>query len=394
MVKRKGATVSASVLGTKKKNVKVALGQDNRKPRRLRSSRSNYETDMEEDPPTSQQVLLQNNIYASLDGGTDPKNSHNPKKGKSSVPPIVVRAQNFYEICQKIDSLSVKVTYKHMSIGTSILTNNVQEHKRVIEFLKTEKIYFFTHDVKSEKPFKVVLRGLHSITENELKEELTRKQLEPLSVFLMKRKSGVMGRDQPYLIHFKKPEVNLSTLRKNLPKLFYTVINWEPYVTTNRGPMFCSTCLIHGHGSKNCNMQPRCNICGKDHKTLDCVIIDPAVRKCANCKGNHAASSINCPKRQQYIEIREKIRQKNTVNKVRNNFARDPNLNLSDLSEFPTLLSNSNTNTFNNMNNSNTNYINNNNTHTNEHSQNLQTNSLNTHTSSQHFNGNGQNQND
>ena len=78
-------------------------------------------------------------------------------------------------------------------------------------------------------------------------------------------------------------------------------------------------------------------------KTSDCSNGDSAVKKCANCGQNHPASSIQCPKRQEYINIRDKIRNKNLVTRKNVQFQLDRN-------NFPSLnISTNNTNNFGNQ---------------------------------------------
>ena len=256
------------------------------------------------------------NRYAMLsdDDNSDilPSHSINPKRSApEKTPPIVVKVPNMYTLSQKLSQEKFSVSYKNMSIGTAIITHGIEEFKRLIEVLKSENVPYFTHDIKSEKPLKVVLRGLHEMPEDEIKQELTNRNLCPLGVFKMKRKqTSINFRDQPYLIHFDRKQINLSTLKQQVPTFMYTVINWEAYIRRQEGPLICNNCLIHGHGSKNCSMPPRCNTCGQNHRTSDCKVLEPAIKKCANCGQNHPANSSICPRRQEYIAIREKIRTK------------------------------------------------------------------------------------
>ena len=358
MVRPKNSNLSTFKCGKISRNVRKATTPIIGTTKTRRSERINPDTTQmivtEEHEDVETVGIIQNNYYAPLNSLPDanperPKG--NPSRGRVRIPPIVVKVDNFYNLCQKLNAETFKVTYKHMSIGTGIITTNVEEHRKVIEILKNDNISFFTHDIKSEKPLKVVLRGLHSIPEKDLKDELSKKQIPPLAIFPMKRKSGIQGRDQPYLIHFNKAEVTLNTLKKNVKNIFYTIVNWELYVNAKNGPTLCNNCLQDGHGTKNCNMPSKCNICGKSHRTNECTVTDPAIRKCANCSGNHPASSIQCPKRQQYLEIRNKIHQKQAYQSTRRS---NPIVNINDSNIFPALtnpnnISQNNTNTQNNQ---------------------------------------------
>lgn len=71
--------------------------------------------------------------------------------------------------------------------------------------------------------------------------------------------------------------------------------------------MQCQRCLHFGHGTRNCNIKPRCSNCAQDHATSDCpVLMDEAVAsKCANCGGAHQGSDRQCPKREDFKRIRK-----------------------------------------------------------------------------------------
>ena len=348
-------------MGLKKSNKNVIVKPDQIKKLNIRGASSSNIIMEDNDQTIEEEAMVQQNYFSPLNTNNNDQiikeNTTQAPKKKLHVPPIVVKVSNFYELSQKLNSTGIKLTYKHMSVGTSIVTNNKEDHTIVIEYLKRENIGFFTHDIKSNQPFKVVLRGLQAISENELKDELCNKGLTPLAIFPMKRKIGISGRDQPFLIHFPKADVDLKTLKLRIPNIFYTIIRWEPYINTRDGPTFCNNCLQNGHGTRNCNMAAKCNICGKDHKTALCPISDSAIRKCANCNGNHPASSASCPKRLQYIEIRNNIREKaKHGQKFRGNAHHNKsNINLNDNNMFPNLVNSTNTQTYQNNNNANNN---------------------------------------
>ncbi|XP_067633208.1 uncharacterized protein [Eurosta solidaginis] len=66
-------------------------------------------------------------------------------------------------------------------------------------------------------------------------------------------------------------------------------------------PMRCKTCQLLGHTTKRCNSTPSCVICNlpPNHSSpSECTRV-----KCANCGGEHPASSNDCPKFVQSKEI-------------------------------------------------------------------------------------------
>lgn len=66
----------------------------------------------------------------------------------------------------------------------------------------------------------------------------------------------------------------------------------------------CRRCLTFGHGSRNCNVAEKCSKCSKNHPTSSC---NETEFQCANCGGEHDASSPDCPKRKSFLEMRQKL---------------------------------------------------------------------------------------
>lgn len=54
----------------------------------------------------------------------------------------------------------------------------------------------------------------------------------------------------------------------------------------------CSYCQRHSHTAKDCQSTPLCGKCGYKHERRYCT---SAIIKCANCHGEHGASSKKCP---------------------------------------------------------------------------------------------------
>ncbi|GFW70659.1 putative adenylate cyclase type 3-like protein [Trichonephila clavipes] len=77
----------------------------------------------------------------------------------------------------------------------------------------------------------------------------------------------------------------------------YLNIKIRPYIPN---PLRCFRCQSYGHGTA-CRGVATCNKCSStEHASEACTT---ERRKCANCKGRHAAYSKSCPKWQQEKEI-------------------------------------------------------------------------------------------
>ena len=64
----------------------------------------------------------------------------------------------------------------------------------------------------------------------------------------------------------------------------------------NTKPVQCYICLQFNHVAKYCKTkQQLCARCGDSHRMDQCIAANDAI-KCSNCKGNHLATTNNCPK--------------------------------------------------------------------------------------------------
>lgn len=154
--------------------------------------------------------------------------------------------------------------------------------------------------------------------------------------------------DAIYCIEFKRDAVSINQLKK-LKYLLRTAVEWKPYIRKNKGqPTQCWNCLMYGHGGRNCHRTSACATCGGNgHTNIDCPLKDKdpetILVKCFNClhKGlkeiNHRANDRSCPSRQEYVNIRTKMSNKNNRNPVApsNNYQFDER-------DFPATIGNSN----------------------------------------------------
>ena len=74
-------------------------------------------------------------------------------------------------------------------------------------------------------------------------------------------------------------------------------------------------CLGFGHGTRNCNMNARCDKCAGNHVTTNCE--SDTVVKCANCGQQHQGSDRSCPKRAECIKIRKDAAKKKQTGRKR-----------------------------------------------------------------------------
>lgn len=254
-----------------------------------------------------------------------PRNVRNAVVKKEKVPPIVVTVSDFKAFRTELSSFvsNVKLSFQIGRRGECrILAETLLGHKSLLEYL-TKKLYkFYTYDTKTERPFKVVLKGLtNDQSLDEIKHDL--KELlgfAPSQVILMKKRSVDNNRQhsgisqENYLIHFNRNEINNLKILEKARVLFHVRVKWEHFRKHGgnvQNLTQCRKCQGWGHGTKNCNMDAKCMICGDpSHDKDNCPMKEATVNfKCANCGGNHKSNFWECPIRQKILKARTQQRQ-------------------------------------------------------------------------------------
>ena len=83
----------------------------------------------------------------------------------------------------------------------------------VREHLKKHKVQFYTHGRKSERPHRVVLRGLPDVEPEDVKHRLkTDFKLDVLDMYAIERKKESTVEETPYIVLFPKGHTNLKKL--------------------------------------------------------------------------------------------------------------------------------------------------------------------------------------
>ena len=127
-------------------------------------------------------------------------------------------------------------------------------------------------------------------------EELEKIGLPPKEIFQMKNTGRKM-----YLAIFSK-DVLIRHLQAKARILLNCQIIWERH-ENKRQIIQCRNCQEWGHATSNCYAEVVCMVCAENHPTRDCTVNKEELVKCANCAGNHRASSTLCPSYQRIIQM-------------------------------------------------------------------------------------------
>lgn len=259
-----------------------------------------------------------------------------PKKVR--IPPITIigkKRNEVAELCRKAGVSDKTVMFKLTSIGINVITSDVDTFTKLRDLFKTNS-HCFSHNLPDEKWQKIVLKGLFRMDINDLKKELSEKNITPEDVKIMTPKKRKFDDQAHYLLFFKKRTTTITELHK-CRSFCYLKVEWEYYTPKKFGPTQCHKCQMFGHGSRHCTMPAKCLFCAGGHEARQCLgvvngaPIEGFKYKCANCNGDHKANDEACPNLKRFLEIQEEFMEKN----ARRNNSRNPKLMNRINAEFP-----------------------------------------------------------
>ncbi|GFT57659.1 uncharacterized protein TNCV_61321 [Trichonephila clavipes] len=175
------------------------------------------------------------------------------------------------------------------------MASTTDEHREISAALKAQGEEFYSVPHLSERPLKVVIKGLPKSTPTaEIKEDLLNQGVPVMKVSqLTQRKSKF---PLPiYLVELRK-HVEGATDIYDISKCCYMSVVIDIF-NKRPGATQCYNCNYFNHSSANCFMKPRCLKCSKEHRTGECPIKERlATPHCINCdKDGHPANWRNCP---------------------------------------------------------------------------------------------------
>lgn len=227
-------------------------------------------------------------------------------KKVSKLPPIIIQNKTHIQIYNIMEDLNVKFVLKLMSVDIKCIFNNNEDFNKVMEYLKANKISFYTFAINETKPIKFLLSGLPKVESKELLQELKQLNVDCLDIKMFTPRHNRYDDHVNYLIYVDRSKTKLSDLRE-IKSVFHVIVKWEYYSNNRIGPTQCRRCQMFGHGTQNCNLVPRCVICAEEHLTSDCPLNQSENTnsksdnkdklKCINCNENHTANYSGCSKR-------------------------------------------------------------------------------------------------
>lgn len=212
-----------------------------------------------------------------------------PLKKPKIVPIIVREKEKWTGINKKMQARKINyVKAKVVKTGIEIEPQTEQDYRDLYKLLKEQKIQFHTYELRSEKPLKIVIKGVpQEMEEQEIKEDLEAQSYPITKITRMKGKRGPMPM---VLVEIGREYKSIYNQLKHCCGL---AIQIEPLEKKSE-IIQCHRCQLFGHIQKNCHANYRCMKCADNHSTHECNKPSTTPPKCANCGEAHLSISRRC----------------------------------------------------------------------------------------------------
>lgn len=185
-----------------------------------------------------------------------------------------------------------------------------EDHKALKIGLSSENVPFHTYSRKDERPYKVIVRGLPDLPDEDLKTELSSRGFANAEVTKLITKDKLQPHVDlfscPLYLILLPPGTDIYKFRQ-IKYLCHCVVQIQKFKPNTSQCTQCYRCQRFGHASKNCNLPVRCVKCTEPHATRDCPKKDrTSPAKCCNCQEDHPANFSKCKERTQYLDALKK----------------------------------------------------------------------------------------
>lgn len=253
-------------------------------------------------------ISTSNNRFSSLatdvlEEDDNEKTTDTPEETKP--PPIFI--PDVGNIGKMVTSISKVIDNNHFSYKSlrdgqvRLVIKTVESYRKVVKFLETTKKSFHTYQLKQERAYRVVIKGLHHTTPiNDIKAELLLLGHQVRSVRNVI--SRVTKIPLPMFFVDLDPNPNNNEIY-NLRSFNNAIIQIEPPKHFDE-IVQCHRCQEFGHTKSYCKKSFRCVKCGLGHATTECSKTRDAPPKCVHCLESHTASYKGCKVYQNIISKR------------------------------------------------------------------------------------------
>lgn len=266
-----------------------------------------------------QGVNTSNSFSALPQDAVGPSNTATPVQSRkvNKIPPIFIDIAQDWTHANIKDMISKYVKEFNVKYQgnnkVAVRCASDLDHKSLKSGLSSENVPFHTYSRRDEIPYKVIVRGLPNLPNEDLKAELSNRGFDNVEVTKLKTKDKPQLSEDffscPLYLMLLPAGTDIYKFRQ-IKYLCHCVVQMQKFKPNNSQCTQCYRCQRFGHASKNCNLPVRCVKCTELHATRDCPKKDrssPAT--CCNCKEDHPANFSKCKERLQYLESLKKKRE-------------------------------------------------------------------------------------
>ncbi|CAH0384756.1 unnamed protein product [Bemisia tabaci] len=185
-----------------------------------------------------------------------------------------------------------------------VISPNISVYNQLKDSLKVNNVKYHTYQIKEERAFKVIIRGLPiDYPIEDIKNSLECvNNLEVESIFRLK--SFKTGNFIPLVqVNFSPiTDKNKKTEIFKIKSIDQLIVKLEP-VRPKKTLSQCKKCMCFGHTHRYCAKDPRCLKCAGPHDTSECTKSIEVPPTCALCGEHHTANWRGC---KVYREIRKR----------------------------------------------------------------------------------------
>lgn len=221
---------------------------------------------------------------------TEPNNLTDPKP-----PPIFI--PHVGDIVKMINGINKVISsreynFKSLRDGqVRVMIKSIDSYRKVIRYLDDAKFSYHTFQIKKDRAFRVVLKGVHHTTPisdikamllslghqvRSVRNIISRASKNPLPMFFIDLDPNENNKDIYNITSFDNAIIQFEP-----PKKYDDIVQ-------------CFRCQDYGHTKTYCKKNFRCVKCGQDHSTSECKKKVDEPPKCALCSNNHTASYKGC----------------------------------------------------------------------------------------------------
>ncbi|GFV83621.1 nucleic-acid-binding protein from transposon X-element [Trichonephila clavipes] len=241
------------------------------------------------------------------------------------IPPFFIQPNpDWTDLMVFAHSLASTLQSKLSGRFLRITVQSEEEYRKLATYFRHEQIAFKYFMLKSERPLKLILRGLPTSTELQaVKKEI---ESEGFKIHKISRLTKFQSKAPMPLIYIQLiNDLNADSIY-NYVDMFGTRVDFEPYDgSRNRRPNQCWRCQGFFHSSEVCHLSMKCLKCAGPHQAKNCTLHFEDSLKCANCGGEHAANWRQCPR---FPKSKKAPNHQNKGGNIKNNNTKPSNKNI------------------------------------------------------------------